>query len=138
MTILYVLLFSAQLSGWDLLSSVEIEIGYDDYMNTEIEVPKFPELLKLREGKELTLEGFIIPLEQNAEQSYFVLSRFPYQSCFFCGAAGPETVVEVYAEEQFSITNERVRVTGILRLNEDNPLHLFFILEDCKVEKLSE
>lgn len=138
MTIFFVLLFGPQLSGWELLSSVEIEIGYDDFMKAEIEVPKFSEQLKLREGKQLTLEGFIIPLEQNAEQSYFVLSRFPYQSCFFCGAAGPETVVEVYAEQQFSITDERVSVTGILRLNDDNPLHLFFILEDCTVEKLTK
>ncbi|SNS96498.1 hypothetical protein SAMN05421640_1804 [Ekhidna lutea] len=130
------LLFIPQLSGWELLSSVEIVMGYDDFMSAEVEQPKFSEQLKLREGKELTLEGFIIPLQQESDQDYFVLSRFPYQSCFFCGAAGPETVVEVYSDRQFRFTDERVRVTGKLRLNDDNPLHLFYILEDCQVTKL--
>lgn len=136
MTIFLAFLFQPQLSGWELLSSVEIVMGYDDFMGAEVEQPKFSEQLKLREGKELTLEGFIIPLQQESDQDYFVLSRFPYQSCFFCGAAGPETVVEVYSGRDFRYTDERVRVNGTLKLNDDNPLHLFFILEDCEVEKL--
>ncbi|WP_425390135.1 hypothetical protein [Ekhidna sp.] len=136
LTIFLSLLFTPQLSGWELLSSVEIVMGYDDFMGAEVEQPKFSEQLKLREGKELTLEGFIIPLQQEADQDYFVLSRFPYQNCFFCGAAGPETVVEVYSDRGFRYTDERVRVIGKLRLNDDNPLHLFYILEDCKVTRL--
>lgn len=128
--------FFPQLSGWELLSSVDIVMGRDEFMDAEIEKPKFSKQLKLREGKELTLEGFIIPLQQEGDQDYFVLSRFPYQSCFFCGAAGPETVVEVYADETLGFTDERVRVHGILRLNEDNPLHLFYILESCEVVRL--
>ena len=133
MTIFLFLLFQPQLTGWELLSSVEIVTGYDDFMGTEIEQPRFTEQLKLREGKEITLEGFIIPLQQEGEQDYFVLSRFPYQSCFFCGAAGPETVVEVYSDKKFQYTDERVSVTGKLRLNDDNPLHLFYILDDAEV-----
>lgn len=136
LTIFLSLLLAPQLSGWELLSSVEIVMGYDDFMGAEVEQPKFSEQLKLREGKELTLEGFIIPLQQEADQDYFVLSRYPYQNCFFCGAAGPETVVEVYSDREFRYTDERVRVTGKLRLNDDNPLHLFYILEECKVTKL--
>lgn len=136
LTIFIALLFGPQVSGWELLSTVEIVKGYDSFMGAEIDQPKFSEQLILREGKEITLEGFIIPLEQEENQKYFVLSRFPYQSCFFCGAAGPETVVEVYSERTFRITDERVRVEGKLKLNDDNPLHLFFILENSKVEKL--
>lgn len=136
LTIFLSLLFAPQLSGWELLSSVEIVMGYDDFMGAEVEKPKFSEQLKLREGKELTLEGFIIPLQQESDQDYFVLSRFPYASCFFCGAAGPETVVEVYSDREFRFTDERVRVTGTLRLNDDNPLNLFYILEKCSVTKL--
>ena len=136
LTIFLSLLFAPQLSGWELLSSVEIVMGYDDFMGAEVEQPKFSEQLKLREGKELTLEGFIIPLQQEGDQDYFILSRFPYQNCFFCGGAGPETVVEVYSDRKFRYTDERVRVTGTLRLNEDNPLNLFYILEDCEVTKL--
>lgn len=135
-TILLALLFAPQLTGWELLSSVEIVMGYDDFMGAEVEQPKFSEALLAGEGKQLMLEGFIIPLEQESDQDYFILSRFPYQSCFFCGAAGPETVVEVYSDRNFRFTDERVRVTGTLRLNRDNPMQLFYILENCEVEKL--
>lgn len=136
MTIFIALLFGPQLTGWDLLSSVQIVNGYDEFMGGEIEKPQFSEQLKLREGKEIVLEGFIIPLQQEGDQDFFVLSRFPYQSCFFCGGAGPETVVEVYSDHQFRFTDERVQVKGRLRLNDD-PLHLFFILENCEVKKLN-
>ncbi|MEM7296852.1 MAG: hypothetical protein AAF391_01135 [Bacteroidota bacterium] len=136
-TIFLAFLFSSsQLTGWDLLSTVEIERGYDDFMGSEVDQPKFSEQLELREGKVIVLEGFIIPLQQTGIQDYFVLSRFPYQSCFFCGGAGPETVVEVYSDRQFKYTDERVRVTGKLRLNRDNPLHLFYVMDDCDVVKL--
>ena len=105
-------------------------------MGAEIEKPKFSEQLKLQQGKEITLEGFIIPLQQEGDQDYFILSRFPYQSCFFCGQVGPETVVEVYSDVKFRYTDERVRVTGILKLNVDNPLHLFYVVEATDVIKL--
>ncbi len=136
MVFLLTLFISSQLSGWELLSTVEIIRGYDDYMGGEIEKPNFSSQLIMNEGSRIELQGFIIPLEQEAEQNYFVLSRFPFQSCFFCGGAGPETVVEVYSDQTTRYTDERVKVVGTLRLNKDNPLHLFYILEDCEVERL--
>ncbi|MDE0470301.1 MAG: hypothetical protein OXH57_00015 [Ekhidna sp.] len=131
------LMFNPQLSGWGLLSDVEIIKGYDEFMGEEVDQPKFSENLMTHNGKEITLEGFIIPLEKAGEQSYFILSRFPYQSCFFCGAAGPETVVEVFPKKGVSYTDERVRVRGTLKLNKDNPLQLFYTLRDCEVELLN-
>lgn len=120
-------------TGWNLLATTEIKKGHDPFLNEEIDLPDFPEILKKQEGKRMTLEGYIIPLQQNADQDYFVLSRFPFQSCFFCGGAGPETVVEVYSDRKFKYTDEQVRVTGTLYLNPDDSLRLFFILEDCEV-----
>lgn len=129
--------FFPQSSEWELLSTVEIVVGYDEFMGTEIEKPKFPDQLINREGTKVTLEGFIIPMEQETKQDYFVLSRFPFASCFFCGAAGPETVAEVYAVQEFEYTDEKIRVVGKLRLNDDDPLHLFYVLDDSVVEKVS-
>lgn len=136
--LLFSFFFSPQTSEWELLSTVEIVMGYDEFMGTEIEKPEFSEQLKDREGTNVTLEGFIIPLEQETKQDYFVLSRFPYASCFFCGAAGPETVAEVYSEKKFKYTDERIRVVGKLRLNNNDPLHLFYVLDDARVEKVTD
>ncbi|MEM9338852.1 MAG: hypothetical protein AAGA66_09005 [Bacteroidota bacterium] len=126
-----------QQNEWDLLSTVDIVIGFDEFMGTDIEKPVFSSELEQRAGTDISLEGFVIPIQQASSHGYFVLSRFPYQSCFFCGAAGPETVVEVYSREKFSLMDERVYVEGKLQLNHDSPLHLFFIIKDAKVKKLN-
>ena len=125
-----------QISGWGLLSTVEIVKGYDEFMSAEVDKPKFSKLLKDNEGSRITLEGFMIPIQQDTKVDYFVLSRFPYQSCFFCGAAGPETVVEVYVNDKVTYTEDRVKVEGTLKLNANNPLQLFYVLKDADVELL--
>lgn len=132
---LLILLMSGQTpiqNPWDLLGTTTIRQGHDSFLDEPIDLPVFPEKLKKWDGKEITLEGYIIPLKQGS-QDYFVLSRFPYQSCFFCGAAGPETVVEVYSDREVRFTDEKVSVTGMLELNEDDPLHLFFLIRNCTV-----
>lgn len=124
------------LEGWELLSDVEVVRVYDKFQEQEMEKPQFSETLLDRDQTEIELQGFVIPLSTEGDSDYFVLSRFPYQSCFFCGNAGPETVVEVYAKEQLSLKDQRVSVKGTLYLNEDDPLHLYYIMRDCTVELL--
>lgn len=124
----------SQANGWELLGSVEIVKGYDSFMGAEIDQPKFSDDLFAMEGKAITLDGFMIPLqEQGGDGSFFILSRFPYQSCFFCGGAGPETVVEVYTISDFDYTEDPIKVIGKLKLNANNPLQLFYILDDSRI-----
>lgn len=122
--------------GWDTLQKLELQVGYDEFLGEETEVPVFSDELKSFDGKKVTVEGYVIPLQQSGAQDYFVLSRFPYNNCFFCGNAGPETVAEVYTQEEFAYQDTRVKVNGVLELNADNPLHLFFIIKDAEVEVL--
>ncbi len=124
------------LEGWELLSDVEVVRAYDKFLEQEVEKPVFSEVLLSRDETEIELQGFVIPLNGLGESDYFVLSRFPYQSCFFCGNAGPETVVEVYTNEPLSLKDQQVRVKGTLHLNEEDPLHLYYIVKDCTVELL--
>ena len=124
------------LEGWELLSDVEVVRVYDDFLEQEVEKPEFSEVLKGRNKSEIELQGFVIPLNEVGTSDYFVLSRFPYQSCFFCGNAGPETVVEVYTNEPLSLKDQRVKVKGTLYLNASDPLHLYYIMKDCSVEIL--
>ncbi|MEQ8474233.1 MAG: hypothetical protein RIC35_23760 [Marinoscillum sp.] len=120
--------------GWDTLQKLKLQQSYDEFLGEELELPVFSEELESFDGQQVTLEGYVIPLQQSAEQDYFVLSRFPYNNCFFCGNAGPETVAEVYTSEKVTYKDERVKVTGILKLNDSDPLHLFFIISDADVE----
>ncbi|WP_421873090.1 hypothetical protein [Marinoscillum sp.] len=123
-------------NGWDTLQQLEVRSAYDDLLGETFDVPVFSDELKQFDGKEVTIEGYTIPLQQSTEQDYFVLSRFPYNNCFFCGNAGPETVAEVYTNKPITTQDARVRVTGKLKLNDADPLHLFFILQDASVEVL--
>lgn len=122
--------------GWETLNKIKVELQFDEILNDSFEVPVFSDELKAFDGQEVSIEGYVIPLDATGEQDYFVLSQFPYNSCFFCGNAGPETVAEVYTKEKIDVRDQKVRVTAKLRLNSQNPLHLFFILEDAEVEKL--
>lgn len=126
--------FGSYTNGWEVLSDLRLEQEYDDLIGEMIEMPVFSDKLKSYEGKEITVEGYVIPLQHTAGQDYFVLSRFPYNNCFFCGNAGPETVAEVYTNKKFEYRDAKVRVKGQLELNADDPLHLFFIINDAEVE----
>lgn len=123
--------------GWDTLQQLELKKTYDEFLGEEMELPVFSDELKAFDGSIVTVQGYVIPLEQTGAQDYFVLSRFPYNNCFFCGNAGPETVAEVYAEEEFTFVDTKVQVTGRLELNDDDPLHLFFILSEAEVKVLN-
>jgi hypothetical protein len=66
----------------------------------------------------------------------FVFSAFPYNMCFFCGGAGPETVMEVYAKDEVQFTAEAITIKGKLKLNDKDINRLIYSLSDVvKVEQ---
>ncbi len=133
-TILLISILVTQLfQGWETFSKLKIDFQFDEILNSELEVPVFSDELLSYGGEIISIEGYVIPLQSTMNQDYFVLSRFPYNSCFFCGNAGPETVAEVYCKSTTKLQEEKVRVTGILRLNSEDPLHLFYIIEEAEV-----
>ena len=96
----------------------------------------FPESAQNLAGELIQIDGFLIPLDQT--DFLFVLSQFPFSACFFCDAAGPETVIELWIRPQtlkHYRMDQRVRVQGTLRLNADNPSHLYYILEKAEIEQ---
>ncbi|MFT4833260.1 MAG: hypothetical protein ACJA2C_000094 [Marinoscillum sp.] len=120
--------------GWETLSKLELVKGYDEFLGEEMEVPVFSKELKSFDGEIVTVSGYVIPLETSGKQDYFVLSRFPFNNCFFCGNAGQETVMEVYCDTPINQTDAKITVTGRLKLNDTDPMRLFFILSEAKVK----
>ena len=49
--------------------------------------------LKEIEGKTITITGYFLDLDPDGE--WFMVSKNPFATCFFCGGAGPETVIEL-------------------------------------------
>ncbi len=97
--------------------------------------PQFPPQVKALDGKTVKIQGFLIPLEQKTKHSFFLLSAFPFDQCFYCGKAGPETVIEVTAHKPIKHTEKPITITGKLRLNYDKPDHLFYIMDDVRLVK---
>ncbi|MEM6963324.1 MAG: DUF3299 domain-containing protein, partial [Bacteroidota bacterium] len=64
-----------------------------------------------------------------------VLSKNPNSSCFFCGGAGPETVLELElkpsAIERYEVDDLKT-FKGILKLNKINDKHLTYLLTDAE------
>ena len=58
--------------------------------------------------------------------------------CFFCGGAGPETVMEVEALEPVEYTAEQVTLTGKLTLNDSDINRLMYLIKDAKLTKTED
>lgn len=118
--------------SWEALKDVSYvkETTSEGY---EIESPRFGSKLRALEGKRIILRGYMVPLEEMRGHRYFVLSALPYNICFFCGGAGPETVAEVYLRKESDFTDKAIRISGILELNQDDPFHLMYLLKDSEI-----
>lgn len=119
---------------WKTLSKITYKKEYDEALGMKIDIPVFGNEVKALSGKEVTVKGYIIPTDGYKSQKEFVFSAFPYNMCFFCGGAGPETVMEVNASNPIQYTSEPIYLKGILRLNGTDINRLIYTLD--KAEKL--
>ncbi|MFK7972038.1 MAG: DUF3299 domain-containing protein [Bacteroidia bacterium] len=118
--------------SWIDLSDVEFEDRFYEEVKSYLLYPKFGDRVKALSEQDITLAGFVISAA--ADSNVYVLSANPLASCFFCGAAGPESVVQLNlaeGERRFQ-TDEWVTFKGTLRLNDSNIDELNYILEEAK------
>lgn len=118
-------------SLWKTLGKITYKKKYDELMGFKIDIPVFSDPIKALDGKEVTVKGYIIPVEGYKSHKEFILSAFPYNMCFFCGGAGPETVMEVEAIEGIEYSAEQVLIKGKLKLNDDDINRLMYLLTDA-------
>jgi hypothetical protein len=118
--------------AWDSFAKTKFEPKYYEKLGEYLFYPTFPADLKALEGKEISIQGFYVPFAPE-DGNYVVLSKYPMSQCFFCGGAGPESIVEVNFKgnlPKFQI-DDLVTVKGKLKLNTDNMDHVNFILTDA-------
>lgn len=91
----------------------------------------FRKLVQQLEGQEVEVKGYIIPLTGQRAQSNFMFSKFPYNMCFFCGKAGPESVMEVYmdADQEVAFSEKPIVLKGIFRFYPGDPNQIMYKLE---------
>lgn len=123
---------------WKLLATTEFEDRYNEEFKAMIPYPIFPAALKKLEGETVQIKGYVIPVEETGEEGgLLVLSAVPYSQCFFCGLAGPESVMDVQLKEDLgrfdSWMDRQLTFRGRLRLNDSDLYYLNFILEEAKL-----
>jgi len=113
--------------NWMQLDDMTMEYKFNEEFGFDIPYPVFGEEIKAFEGKEVKLEGFCLLIESEDEE-IIILSKYPYSQCFFCGGAGPESVVDVLLTEEFKDhklkMDQKVVFKGKLKLNVDDLDHL--------------
>jgi hypothetical protein len=122
-------------SLWKTLAKITFKKQYDELLGFKVDVPVFSDDIKKLDGKEVTVKGYIIPVEGYKGHKEFVFSAFPYNMCFFCGGAGPETVMEVYAKEPIQYTADPITIKGKLELNDSDINRLIYALHDARLVK---
>jgi len=94
---------------------------------------QFPKILEDQfEDQEVIIAGYLIPVD--IEANTYALSKNPFSTCFFCGNAGPETVIELqFAEDPGRFATDKfLPIKGTLRLNR-NGSGLFFTLLNAEI-----
>lgn len=118
---------------WKTLGMVEKVSQYDEAYGMEIEKVTVGAMVKSYQGQQITIDGYIIPLTGKVSQNHFMLSLYPANMCFFCGAAGPETAMQVFManDKKVKYSDNKIKVKGVLRINEQSSNGLLYTLEEA-------
>ena len=128
-------LWSQEAITWAVLQDVKFEYKHNPSLDAYMLSPTFGDQVQAVDGKEVEIAGFMIPLD--VEASEYVLSGVTMNACFFCGGAGPESVVELELVNNTRTyeTDEYLTFKGTLRLNEEDVTRLTYILESAELKE---
>ena len=122
---------------WKDLENVSFEESYLKEYNDWFLIPTFGEAIHDLDNQKVIIKGYVIPLDLDGKE--YALSAYPFSSCFFCGAAGPESVMTLSFNDQDARsykTDQVARFEGKLTLNANNPEEFIYVLESAvEIEK---
>lgn len=74
-------------------------------------------------------------IESDISAGIYILSRYPMAQCYFCGAAGPKSIVEVQLinKKKRYRTDQVAVIAGSFRINANDIEHCNYILENAVV-----
>ena len=120
---------------WRTLGDVRFTDKYSEEEEAYYYYPHFGSSVKALEGKQVYLKGYMFAIDP--KKGIYILSRNPFAACFFCGNAGPESIVELKLKpghDKFRM-DQVVTIKGRLKLNQDDVYQCNYILEDAEPYK---
>ena len=123
---------------WEQLKDVTFEETWYPELEQYLLFPTFGESLRARVGRRFLISGYVIPVDPGDENRppRYVLSANPFSACFFCGNAGPESVVELELKQpdQMFATDEFRSFWGVFSLNDKDVDRLNYLLTDAELK----
>jgi hypothetical protein len=119
------------------MADVDFKDVYLEELDSYYWKPVFGPQVIAAENEDVYITGYVIPVD--LDEDFYVLSRYPFANCFFCGGAGPESVIDLrFADSDHRTyqTDERLAFHGNLRLNADDVYQMNYILEGAEEHPL--
>lgn len=118
--------------NWKLLGQIKyIKKPSKDYPEG-VMYPIINTQLKAKQGKQVVMTGFVVPIDNKS----YALSKNVFASCFFCGKAGPETIMGIKMKEPMRFkTDQYVTLKGTFRYNDSDVEDWIYHIEDAEVVK---
>jgi len=134
-TILYSQAQTTSYDQWYTLAMVNMESKFDDMMGMVIKTATPTPVVEKLAGTEIEIRGYMIALDVKAQQSHFMFSRYPQNMCFFCGAAGPESAMQVFMKggKKIKHTTNKVVLKGTLNIQQGDPTGLIYTLTNAEL-----
>jgi len=123
----------AETITWSLLGKITFENKpHLDYPEGVL-YPTVNKELKAKKGKKIAISGFIIPIDNES----YALSKNVFAQCFFCGQAGPETIVGIHFKnlKKRLKTDQYVTLEGFFRYNETDVEDWIYHIEEAIITK---
>jgi hypothetical protein len=117
--------------NWKLLGLIRyVKKPHKEY--GEVNYPVVNAKLKSLNKKRVVMTGFIVPIDNE----HYALSKNVFASCFFCGKAGPETIMGLkFVKPKRYRTDQYVTIEGVLRVNETNVDDWIYNIDQAVVVK---
>ena len=118
--------------NWKLLGMIKF-VKKADKEYGEVMYPVVSPLLKQKDKKKISMSGFIIPIDNTT----YALSKNVFASCFFCGQAGPETImgIKFKGDTPKLKTDQYVTLEGNFRINETDVEDWIYHIDNAVIVK---
>lgn len=115
---------------WSLLGKIDY-LKKADKVYGEIMFPVINPKLKSLQGKEVTISGFIIPIDNKN----YAVSKNVFAACFFCGKSGPETLMGIQFKGDLPKlkTDQFVTLKGKFRYNDNDVEDWIYHIENAVI-----
>lgn len=122
--------------NWNILSDAKIELTYFPEHKASGYYAEFGSSSLFLREKPIRIAGYVIPFVTDSITGAmkYVLSEYPNSECFFCGGAGPQSVMEIFLKphQRRFREDEYLEFKGRLVLNNGNPWMLNYLLYDAE------